>query len=160
MGRLALDHGTIETQRVVKGAGGHNVIFEFSCSKSSQPLPLAQALASRVLYTLEIPGHHVSLRLVRFGDDDVHKQRKVRLRPGYGETVTVRLRNVPLEELIGLQPVYSSSLEHFGLLYRTLKTVPDDPPIPRPLYEPRVPEGPAQGATTICTGHTLPGASF
>jgi hypothetical protein len=156
MGRLALDRGTIGTKKVVKGAGGRNVIFEFACSKSSQPLPLAQAMASKVLYTLEVPYDCLDLGLTRFGERELQQQRTVRLRPGTSDTVTVKLRNVPLEELIGLPPVYSSSLDHFGLLYRTLKTIPDDPPIPRPLYQPYVVGGPAQGATTICTGHALP----
>lgn len=159
IGRLALDHGTIESAGVAKTTGsGRNQIFEFSRSKTMQPLPFAQAMATGVVYLLPIEGDYVDLKLIRFGDRHVQgRTRRLRLKPGGSGTVTVKLRNIPLETQVGLPPFSGSALDHFMMLYRTLKRIPDDPPMPRPLYEPWVAAGPATGATTICTGHTLPG---
>lgn len=162
MGRMALDHGRIESAGVVKATGsGRNVIFEFYCEKSMQPPLLAQAMATGVVYTVHIDNDWVDLRLIRFGDRHVlhGRERNVRVQQRRNlETVTVRLRNLPLEELLGLPAFPGSGLDHYGLLYRTLRTIPDDPPMPRPLYEPRVEAGPAAGANTICAGHSLPPA--
>jgi hypothetical protein len=162
MGRLNLDHGNIRTAEVAK-YGGRNVIFEFAYGKHYQPITFTQAMATKVLYSLKIPHDWVDLCLVRFGDGGIaSRERTIRICAGDSDRVTLQLRNVPLEDLLGLPPTDPSDLGlgHYGVLYRTLHPVPEDPPIPRPLFEPFTSRGLATGATTICTGHTLNDTDF
>jgi hypothetical protein len=154
MGRVDLTSGEIGTEVVVK-SGGRNVIFEFRCQKSGNCVDYCQALASRIRYSLEIEDEDfVELRFTRFGDRALGEQarRSIKLAPGDRPTVEVDIRNLTLEEMLGLPPRSTGGVQqdHFTQLYSVLTGLPDDLPIPQPLYAPDLQGGPAHAADTLC----------
>jgi hypothetical protein len=155
MGRVGLTSGKIGTGLLVR-SGRRNVIFEFRGQKSGYSTDYCQALASRVRYSLQIHDPFVELKFTHFGDRILGAQayRSIKLAPKVRPNVEVYIRNLTLEEVLGLPPRATGGVQqdHFTRLYSVLEDPPDDLPIPQPLSAPDLQGGPAHGSDTLCLG--------
>jgi hypothetical protein len=156
IGRMDLREGEIFTQGLVEEATGINAIFEFADPDAAGDL-YSQALAAEINWTIKIDEAYVILRFQRFGVADIFSE--TWLEPVGHEDVNVRVGNLPLEEVLGMNVrlrALTDSLAHFEQLYRVARKPPAVAPIPEPIGHSALKSGGGvRGGTTMCLGLTL-----